>query len=873
MNISYLRWLNRLNFSIRIILSVITLVVLMLQSIRVAAFPLCQSPASICQQATSGHFTLIKEGIPVRIIVDNNEDVAIKRVAKSFAEDLKRVSGTQSEVITSDKLEAGSHVLIGTIGNSKSIDELIQQEKLDVSDILGQWEAFKVAVVDKPWPGVKNVLVIVGADRRGAIYGTYRLSEQMGVSPWYWFADVPVTQSDNIFVTAGAFSDQPKVRYRGFFINDEEPALGSWARKHFGGLNADMYEHVFELLLRLRGNYIWPAMWQEKSFNEDDPRNKMLADSMGVVMGTSHHEPMARSHGEWYKVKADPTKKPHWNFNTNAEGLRQFWRTGIQRMMSKGNGEAYENVVTIGMRGDGDEPMSEGTAIALLESIVTEQRNIIADVTNKPASKTPQVWALYKEVQDYYDQGMTVPEDVTLLFADDNWGQIRRLPTKDINRLGGYGVYYHFDYVGVPRNYKWTNTIQIQKVWQQMDLAYQRGARNLWVVNVGDIKPLEYPLDFFLSMAWDPEAITPDTLAHYPESWASDTFGQMVGKEIGELLTTYSQFAARRKPELINENTFPIGKITGKTLQKGSMGLMVDQWHSLREKVQKVKSKLTKEQLDAYFQFIEYPVLSLSNLYELYHAVAWNRLLASHHDARANVFLRKAELAFALDQKLTDQYHSMKQGKWDGMMSQVHMNYVIWNDPTQQTLPPVTEVFEGRNNIPVVFSNAAKPAHERYEIPASAFVNRHTTNNINWTFIDDLGKTGGAIITYPQGGKASTFNDNIYVDYEFTLPNSSDIAVQVSLKPTLNTTNDNALKLGLTLDDRAAQTLMFNLIPTAGAINSAQQQAWSNAVIDNQHVIETTFKQVTEGTHRIRIWRLDGNVVIDKLSVISSPQQ
>ncbi len=342
------------------------------------------------------------------------------------------------------------------------------------------------------------------------------------------------------------------MKYRGFFINDEAPAFSSWAKVRFGGLNAEMYAHVFDLLLRLKGNTLWPAMWPPHAFNDDDPRNKILADERGVVMGTSHHEPMTRAHDEWHRNKEQGVTGGPWDYARNGDNLRAFWRGGIERMMSRPgaaqDGRGYDSLVTVGMRGDGDEAMGEGTAIPLLQSVVVDQRRIIAEVTGRPPEQTPQVWALYKEVQDYYDHGMRVPDDVTLLFADDNWGQIRRLPTTDLDRAGGFGVYYHFDYVGAPRNYKWLNTTQIEKTWQQMDLAWQRGAHQLWIVNVGDIKPMEFPLSFFMDQAWAPAAMTPQALAGYPEQWARGTFGADQASEIGALLTRYSQLAARRKP-------------------------------------------------------------------------------------------------------------------------------------------------------------------------------------------------------------------------------------------------------------------------------------------------------------------------------------
>ncbi len=466
-------------------------------------------------------FKKVEKAFPlnsVTLFLDSEDHEGVHLVAKDLQKDFKKVTGNEPK-ISSEEINGEYPVIIGTIGKSKLIDELISSAKLDVSEIEGKWENFLIEVVENPSPGVEKALVITGSDKRGTIFGMYDLSEKMGVSPWHWWADVPVKKVEQLYVKTGSYSSgTPKVKYRGIFINDEEPGLGNWAREKFGGINSKMYEQVFKLILRLKGNYLWPAMWG-KAFNEDDPKNPVLADKYGIVMGTSHHEPMVRAQKEW-GTHRENYGNGEWDYQTNAEGLRDFWKDGFER------NQDFENLVTIGMRGDGDEPMTEGTAIELLETIVKDQREIIADVTGKPASETPQVWALYKEVQDYYDQGMRVPDDVTLLLADDNWGNIRKLPDPaDKPREGGYGIYYHFDYVGGPRNYKWLNTTQIERVWEQMNLAYQYDATELWVVNVGDLKPMEFPISFFLDFAWDPGAIDANELEDYSENWAKKQFG------------------------------------------------------------------------------------------------------------------------------------------------------------------------------------------------------------------------------------------------------------------------------------------------------------------------------------------------------------
>jgi hypothetical protein len=722
------------------------------------------------------------------VVTDPAADSAVQWVADRFAEDLQRVSGNAAQRVRDADRVSGPAVVIGVLGQSPLLDGLAVAGKLHVDDLGGQWEAFQVAVVDEPWPGVARALVVAGSDRRGAVFGTFELSEQLGVSPWDWWADVPTQRREEAHVTAGSRSDRPRVRYRGFFINDEDPAFSGWAKNRFGGVNADLYERVFELLLRLKGNYLWPAMWASKAFHLDDPRNTALADAMGVVMGTSHHESMTRAQSEWHRSPDDPTTGGAWNYVTNAANLRAFWRGGIERMMSKGDGDAYESLVTIGERGDGDEPMAEGTAIELLETIVADQRRIIEEVTGQPASRTPQVWALYKEVQDYHDRGMTVPDDVTLLFADDNWGQIRRLPEKYLDRAGGFGVYYHFDYVGGPRNYKWLNTVQIGKVWQQMNLAYARGARNVWIVNVGDIKPMEFPLDFFLRMAWNPEAMTPTALAAFPAAWAEQVVGAAAAAPIGDLLTRYSQYAARRKPELVNEQAFPIGEVTAAALHRGEFGDHVEDWSVLVDDMEQVKSTLAAEQGDAFFQLVEFPIRALANLYEMHQATAWNRRLASSHDPRANFFLHIVERTFARDAELTARYHALNGGKWDGMMAQVHMNYVIWNEPTRQTMPSVTRVGADTptqlRDAAVLFAEEQTDRPGTRIIPAAEFERNVDGRGLAWTAIPHLGQSKAAMVALPQGEPPTSAADGVRLEYSLSTSSPGDLTVTLQLSPT-----------------------------------------------------------------------------------------
>jgi hypothetical protein len=829
------------------------------------AVPALAAPRSSRDEASD--FPLIAGGVPAALYIDPAADSAVRHAADSFAADLERVSGRRPDRM--DRVEdlRGPVVLIGVVGQSPAIDRLIAEGRIDVADLHGEWEAFRQVTIDRPFPGVPHALVIVGSDRRGAVFGVYDISERIGVSPWHWFADVPAPRRADAWIAAGSRDDRPRVRYRGFFINDEDPCFSGWAKKKFGGVNAALYAHVFELLLRMKGNYLWPAMWAPKAFAVDDPANMILADAMGVVMGNSHHEVMLRAQDEWHRDTDKGITGGAWDYAQNGENLRRFWRGGIERMMSKGDGKGYESVVTIGMRGDGDKAMTEGTATDLLERIVSDQRRIITEVTGKPASETPQVWALYKEVQDYYDHGMSVPDDVILLFSDDNWGQIRRLPRPGApRRSGGYGVYYHFDYVGAPRNYKWINTNQIEKTWQQMNLAHERGADAMWIVNVGDLKPMEYPLAFFMAMAWNPEAMTPEALAAWPARWAAAIFGSDHAGPIGAMMTAYSQYAARRKPELLGPDSFPLGGVTPEGLDAGVFGEMVAQWDGLEQQMLAVRGRLRPDQLDAFYQLLEFPIAALANLYRLYYATAWNRELAARSDPRANAFADQAEAAFQRDRELTARYHSINGAKWDGMMAQVHIGYVGWQDPARQTMPPLTRVRADAPAGDLSFIPGAPAPAGVMTWEASAFSRARNGAGLNWTTIAHLGHTQGAVVALPQGRAATTVTDGVRLEYDVRVEKAGPASLTLYLAPTLDTIGSQGVRVGVSIDDGPVQILNARMEP-GGDRDAPAKRRWADAVSDNIVLLSADMGPLETGRHTVHVWRIDDNVVLQKLAL------
>ncbi len=621
-------------------------------------------------------FTLIEKNTPITIYVDDNDFKGLQRAVKNLQADIKSVTDVEPDIVNRTTGLKSRAVFIGTIGKSQVIDDLILKGKLDVNEIKGKWESYTIQVISNPVPDVDTGLVIAGSDKRGSIYGCYDLSEQIGVSPWYWWADVPVKKKEALYIkNKKIINGPPRVKYRGIFLNDEEPALGRWAVEKYGGFTHEFYEKVFELILRLKGNFLWPAMWWA-SFNSDDPLNPELADEYGIVMGTTHHEPMMRAHAEWKQGRDGD-----WNYETNRENLNKFWTEGIERM------DGFESIVTIGMRGDGDVAMSRDTNIRLLERIVKDQRDILGRVTGKDVTTIPQVWALYKEVQDYYDKGMVVPDDVTLLLCDDNWGNVRRLPEPGTPpRSGGYGMYYHFDFVGGPRNYKWVNTVSIPRVWEQMNLSYRHGVDRIWIVNVGDLKPMEFPISFFMDFAWDPDKWPAGRIQEYARLWAKQQFGPEHAEAIASILMEYTKFNSRRKPEMLGPDVYSLANYR-------EAENIVNDYNRLAKKARNLATIIPPEYKDSFYELVLHPVIACANLNELYLTVAKNRLYAGEGRASANDLAEKAEKLFKRDAEIAYYYNRvLAGGKWNHMMDQTHISYTYWQQPEKDVMPDVSTI-------------------------------------------------------------------------------------------------------------------------------------------------------------------------------------
>ena len=747
------------------------------------------------------YFPLIVNGQPCIIKCDSNIDKGVKIAIDNLQQDIFNVCGTKPEILTEGNNKRC--VLIGTY-QSPIIQQLIKSKKLNKNELNEKTEKFLLQIITNPCEGVDEALVIAGSDKRGTIYGIYELSRQMGVSPWYWWADVPVAKQKNVYIKPGIYTDgEPAVRYRGIFLNDEAPCLTSGVKHTYGTKYGHhrFYARVFELILRLRGNFMWPAMWSW-SFYADDPENSKTANEMGIIMGTSHHEPMARNHQEWARKRKEYGV---WDYTSNQKTIDQFFREGIERAADT------EDLITIGMRGDGDAPMGgkEGKDheyaardkdnIRLLEKIFKNQRRIIKEVTGEAPEKRPQVWAIYKEVQRYYDMGLRAPDDVIMLLTDDNWGNVTRLPNAEERKHpGGWGMYYHVDYVGAPRNSKWLNVTPIQNMWEQLQLTYDYGVDKLWILNVGDLKPMEYPITLFLDMAWNPKQYTADNLQEHPRQFCAQQFGKEQADEAMHILNLYSKYAGRVTPEMLDCKTY--------NLKTGEWKQVSDEFVKLEAEALRQYTTLKPEYKDAYKQLILFPVQAMANLYEMYYAQAMNHKLYKENNPQANEWADRVEKAFARDKALSNDYNNvMSGGKWKNMMIQKHIGYTSWNDnfPADR-LPEVFRIqqlekatggyiFTGENGY------VAMEAEHYFSIQNAA--------DAHWTVIPHIGRTlsGMALMPYTQP------TDGASISYKMKLPKETKtVNVHIVVKSTLAFHDSKGHKYNIGFEGGKTETVNFN---------------------------------------------------------------
>ncbi len=765
------------------------------------------------------------------ICVDQNDFDGVKMAAENLRSDIKSVSSTYPGIVNTPDKE--TKIIIGTIGQSKMADKYAEPF---VKQLKGKREKFIITTVS-------DRLVILGSDKRGTIYGIYELSRQIGVSPWSWWADVPVEKHADIYIKKGEYTDgEPAVKYRGIFINDEWPAMGNWTTEKYGGFNSKMYVHVFELLLRLKANFLWPAMWNA-AFYADDPQNGKLADKMGVIIGTSHHEPMGRNHQEYARHRDEYGP---WDYQTNKERIDHFFTEGIQRL------KGTEDVVTIAMRGDGDAPMGPNTDTKLLENIVANQRKIIERVTGKPAKETPQVWALYSEVLDYYDKGMKIPDDVMILLCDDNWGDVRRLPALTGKKhSGGYGMYYHVDLHGAPRAYQWLNMTQIQHMWEQLQVTYDYGVDKMWILNVGDIKPMEFPMSFFLDMAWNPKQFNENNIKDYTRRFCSQQFGEDQADEAAYILNLYCKYCSRVSAEMLDDKTY--------NLESGEFKSVKDEFVALEAHALRQYLTLKDEYRDAYKELILFPVQAMANLYEMYYAVAMNKKAYQNNERQADYYwAAKAEEAFKRDSVLCDDYnHHIAGGKWNHMMDQVHIGYSSWDAPQKNIMPKVSRLDpQAKNEGGVVYAEK----NGVVVMEAEHYHQAEHNDQVHWSVIPDLGRTlsGVALMPYTKATDGSSLTYKIKMDSV-----SKQVKVYVTLGATLPF-NVTGHRISVSMDGGTEKVVNFNHDFDWAHCYTKMYPAGAARIIETAFDIDINQPSVI---HTLTVKPLDPGVVFYKIIV------
>ena len=757
----------------------------------------------------------------------------VRMAVENLRHDLKAVTGS-----------ANAPVVVGTIGKSKLAKKYKQQSK----ELQGKWEQYLIFTD-------KGKLVILGSDKRGTIYGIYELSRQIGVSPWYWMADAPIQKHEQIFAKSGVYTDgEPKVKYRGIFINDEWPSFGTWCKNQFGGINSKAYARIFELMLRLKANYFWPAMWDSR-FNEDDPLSPQLADDMGIVMGTSHHEPMMRAHKE-YVYRKDSIGA--WDYATNKANLDRFFEEGLER------NKAYDNLITIGMRGDGDVAMGNGDDednMKTLKDVVDGQREIIERVYKKPASEVPQLWAIFTEVQRYYDAGFTVPDDVTLLFCDNNWGYIRRTgPEKEQARKGGMGMYYHIDMNGGPWNDRWINTTTASKIREQLNLAYQTGIDRIWIINVGDLKPKEMPIDFIMHYAWNPDDYPADKIDQYMVDWARSIFGGEYAREIADIVTEYSNMNLERKPEVQRVGIYSV--------ETGEAQRMFNRWDDLEKRTLSLSKKMPAEMQDAFYQLVEYPAVASAGVAKIYLAATLGDSITM-------------QTLFERDKQMNDKYNKViAGGKWDGMMLDKHIGYRMWSMPNENTLP---QLAKPSDKTGITASETAIMAHD--------YTRRTDTDDARWVFLSGLGRGKGNMGIEPVTAKSRPLGDGPTLEYDINFSRSGKQKLALGILPTNDINPSRGLRIGIRVDDGEMQTIdarqgyvdTFNEYtkeniarskvlkplprPASDIYLSGSHQRMRSEIFDNLRWLSIDFDIPTAGNHTVKVVMIDPEIVVEKLVI------
>ncbi|HVW22406.1 MAG TPA: glycosyl hydrolase 115 family protein [Opitutaceae bacterium] len=803
--------------------------------------------------AGPGSVKLAGGGKAAAIAVDPKDYPVVGLAANLLAGDIQRVSGERPEVTY--EARQPQMIIVGTLGHSALVDRLAQTGRLPgVDAIRGQWEHTWSAVVDRPFPGVDRALVIAGSDRRGAAYGLMELSEKIGVSPWNWWADVPARHRDELAVD-GAKPEvaAPAVKYRGIFINDEDWGLNPWASKTFdpafGNIGPKTYEKVFELLLRLKLNYLWPAMHGCSTAFGAVPENYALADKYAIVAGSSHCEPMLYNNVHW-----DEKVRGKWNYSTNRDAIHGIWQETAQ---ARGGDEA---VWTLGIRGIHDAAMETPPSdipgkLGILTDVIRDQRSLIGRYVTRQWGPPAQCFIPYKEVLPIYDSGLKVPGDVTLVWVDDNFGYVRRYGAPaERRRPGGAGIYWHISYYGGPHSYTWINTTAPALMWEELHKAWDNDARTLWVLNVGDIKPMEIGIDYFSRLAWNPAAFPTAQEPEFLHAFAARNFSEASAKPLEALLREYYRLGTIHKPELMDRAwAMSLPPEQAAELAQGYAGLL--KFERL------VAARIPADQHDAYTELVGFPARVLGTTGLIFMV---DRQMQLGRDAAQNEKIIQV-LRADLGARVADYNTQLAGGKWNLMMpgpdaagkQGVWSTQVRW--PWNEKAPPA--------GTPPPPSRPAWPDAGQTWRLASRADHTSAAGSAQWVEIDGLGTSDHAMALEPAGLTSSWKPGDTRaprLEYSFKTAAAGSAAAYIDFLPTFRICPGMKLRVAVIVDHRAPIEVE---VPGSSGAENEQGTVRQFAVQDNYVRARVPLADLPAGEHTFTIRAVDPGAVVDRVAL------
>lgn len=795
---------------------------------------------TVVLQASAQSFVVAKDGKRVNLIASRREHAGVLTALSNLGDDIELAySGEFSQP------GLPGSILVGTIGRSQYIDGLVEQGKLDVTEVKGQWESYVIDMVD-------GNLVIAGSDRRGTIYGIYEISRRLGVSPWTWWADVPVKKQKVLEVSAKRFvKKSPAVKYRGIFINDEDWGMKPWAtqtfEKELGDIGPKTYEKVCELILRLGGNMLAPAMHTCTGAFYTHPESKVVCDRMGVIITTSHCEPMLFNNAS--KEEWDSECDGEWNYRTNRNTILKKFTSRLAEAAQ------YDNIYTVAMRGVHDEGMRGQTSpqerVKVLEDVIRDQRTILELFTQKPAREVPQIFVPYKETLDVYNAGLRLPDDVTIVWPDDNYGFMKHLPTaEERKRSGGNGVYYHLSYCGTPHDYLWLNTTPPALMLEELGRAYKAGADRYWLLNVGDIKPMELGMQLFFDMADDPTVYDYEKVNTFQANMLADIYGVKYQKELQDIITQYYHLAWERKPEYVgwdwqwdSDERCRLRDSEYSFQHYNQAQRRLARYHDIAQRTMRIMEQLPSDYRASFFEFIGYPVMASEQMSRKFLLAQLNHeQYKAGNKAEANWAADESQAAFDSIEALNLTYNTMLDGKWNGMMMvppgfvslypnmpELNRTQDVAPKPVNLSLDKAKDKMEG-----CLVLNVAKPASQDQT-----------------TLIPGLGYEGTAL----QFGEGTS-----YASYNFAFPKGEmpdSITAHIYMMPFFPEANpQKSNTVGISIDGQKQQTFNYKF--------EEWSYPWKEDVMRNGHEYVVRLKvgeQQKNKNHMLTVFATEGQVL------------